>query len=101
MKCPLCGEELWDAGDAEYSVQCTNEACYFGENRQKFFGSEELFEEYAKTKQALDVAIKGLKDTKQCLQYLHTWDDYVDIADEDITKTLDQIKQITERKDVK
>lgn len=82
MKCPICGEELLDAGDAEYSVKCYNKACFFGENNQ-FFGSEELFEEYAKTKQALDVAVKELKASDRYYQ-----------DDEHIKKALDRIKQI-------
>lgn len=61
MKCPLCGEELVDAGDAEYIVNCRNEKCPFGENWQRVYGSEELFTIFAQTKESLDVAIDALK----------------------------------------
>lgn len=103
MNCPLCGEKLVDAGDAEYSVDCRNEKCAFGQNRQRIYGSEELFALFAKAKQGLkkiserydEEYYKGDDEHDEC-DWLNCADDMEEIADTVLSTITepDEIKKI-------
>lgn len=94
MNCPYCNEEL--DKDMCGQVGCRNDHC---KESMFLIGTEELWQELIKTKQALDVAVDALN---KCHETFTESEAYI-VANKHnriANKALDQIKKITETKDV-
>lgn len=80
MKCPFCQQELGHKNIND--IMCSNEKCVSW--KRNFYGSEDLWQELSKTKQALDAFFNALDPVSQ--EYFRA-------------TFPDQIKPITETKD--
>lgn len=102
LKCPFCQQEL--NYDNPQSIECRNDDC---KKTPLMYGSEELWQELNRTRKALEVAKEKLKNIKAFYQESYdcpdtvNWHTVAQRLANDVQDAIDQIKTITEQKDVK
>ena len=71
MKCPFCGEKLYDDDSDVQLFACYGSSCENSICKKEYAGTKELWQELITTRKALDVAIEGLKEIQDKGEYVN------------------------------
>lgn len=100
MKCPFCNKPLQPTLRQSDEYWCENYDC--PRTNIEWVGSQKLWQELIKTKQALDIAVDALKENLSQANFTQMLDaSRFHVIRTKCEYALDQIKQITETKEEK